>query len=420
MAATEWSAEVNEAATLDFTRLINRLASQLLEHSSTFEAFVAEMPGVRPDEALAALRAIGSADAERLIADAAIDHAGAIIDQCALLPLPHPLDSEFRFDAPTAAHMASTLVESTRDGDEILLIGVPSVAIEIASMDVDRRIRFLGPDDCVSAAVRRAFDSERLLVDQGVGRSAAAALLDPPWYVEPMAELVRVCAAGCRVGAAVTLVLPPIGTRPEISLDRSEILDVASEAGLVRTGVDCTVSYRTPLFELAAMERQGIARLRSWRSGEAIGFVANGSTKQVRWAAPRPTELSVTGIRLRLVPGGGAGGEKLTPVDRHEVFASVSARAPGRTLATLWTTTNRAFTVDPSFAHAALQAIARKPEVLHSGFYLPENDLSRNPGVATHDRLIHQLVELVGREVHDARRLVGDGAWLKTELEWRS
>ena len=36
------------------------------------------------------------------------------------------------------------------------------------------------------------------------------------------------------------------------------------------------------------------------------------------------------------------------------------------------------------------------------------------PCVAADDRLIHQLVELVGRELDDARRLVGDGAWLMT------
>ena len=403
----------------DFRSFIDGLAIELAGHSPTFEAFVAALPGVLPDEALAALQRIGDSSARRLIADAARDRAGALVDQCALLPLPHPLDSEFRFDAASASILAASLIENTKDGDEILLIGVPSVAVELAAYNAARVIRFLGPDNCVTDAVRAAFQGQRIELEQGSGGTAAAALLDPPWYPQPMDELIGVCASGLRRGALVTLVMPPIGTRPEIALDRSSFFAAANRHGLEQTGTEGPVCYRTPLFELAAMERQGIARLTNWRRGEAVEFVMNADAPFKAWVRPRPLEFSVRGIRLRLTNGGTRGSASLTPIGGHEVFPSVSTRAPGRARASLWTTTNRAFEVESRAAQHALSELSRRPELWHLRFTPAENGLETNQYVDTSTKLIHQLVELVGREIDDARRLVGDGAWLETVMDWR-
>ena len=406
----------------EFVAFVDELAMKLVDHAPTFQAFVAALPGVFPDEALAALRRLGGPNAERLAADAATDRAGDLIDQCAMLPLPHPIDSEFRFDEATARILAKTLVEATRAGDEILLIGVPSVAIELGAMDVDRQIRFLGPDNSVTDAVRAAFRDERLILTQGPGRTAAAALVDAPWYVDPMVDLIEVCAHGCRDRALVTLTFPRLGTRPGIAADRAAFFGAAASAGLLpRSGFD-PVCYRTPLFELAALEQCGIGRLPSWRRGDALQFVATPDVASRRWVQPRATELTAFGIRLRLIPASEAGGSRLEPVYAHEVFPSVSSRAPRRSRATLWTTTNRAFAVDPDLTRRALGQIAYRSngDVLHLRFAEPESELSYSSNVAPVEGLIHQLTELVGREMHDARRLVGDGAWLKTGMDWRS
>jgi hypothetical protein len=417
---------MNEAVSVsaenrDFVDFVDGLAATLAPHSPTFEALVAALPGVLPHEALAALRRMGGCHAERLAEDAVTDRAGATIDQGALLPLPHPLDSEFRFDETTARILAEALVCSTRAGDEILLIGVPSVAVELGRMHVDRQIRFLGPDNIVTDAVSAVVGDQRLRLGQGPGGTAAAALLDPPWYARPMNDLIHVAAAGCRAGAVITLIVPPLGTRPEIAADRSIYLQSAINAGLTPTGASGPACYRTPLFELAAMERQGIARLPSWRRGEALEFIVDGEIRSAAWTAPRAVEFSAAGIRLRLVRGEARGGPLLQPIESHEVFSSVSARAERRSLATLWTTANRAFAIDYDLAHAALAHIAdAHRDLLHLRLSERENDLEKVQRVAAADELIHQLIELIGREANDARRLAGDGAWLMTEMDWRS
>jgi hypothetical protein len=63
--------------------------------------------------------------------------------------------------------------------------------------------------------------------------------------------------------------------------------------------------------------------------------------------------------------------------------------------------------------------IARHPDVLQMGFSSSEIDPALVSGIAVGGGLIHQLSELIGRETADARRLVGDGAWLETAMEWR-
>ena len=97
----------------DFDAFIDLHARASARSASTFEEYVRSLPGILPDEALAALRRIDGEHAARLAADACVDRAGATLDQCRQLPLPHPLDSEFRFDEPTADMLARSLVDTT-------------------------------------------------------------------------------------------------------------------------------------------------------------------------------------------------------------------------------------------------------------------------------------------------------------------
>jgi hypothetical protein len=344
------------------------------------------------------------------------------LDQGQSLPLSHPLDSEFRFDEETAARLANSLVTATRNGDEILLVGTPTLAVALAGTSVDRRVRFVGPNDCVTAAVAAAFEPDRLVLGESGGPRAAAAVVDPPWYARSVHAMLGVCARGCRVGAPVLMVVPPVGTRPDAAYDRQAFLGIANRLGLRETSTIATAHYRTPLFELAAMERQGIARLGYWRRGDVVELVVHDApTPLSDTPVHEASELTIGGIRVRLTPSAGVRPPLLVPISEEEVFPSVSSRAPGRAGANLWTSGNRAFGVNFDDAHAAMAEIAHRAErVLQGRLTIDRNDLDRLIGVAPSNPLIHQLVELLGRELDDARRLVGDGAWLESVVGWRS
>jgi hypothetical protein len=403
-----------------FRAWVDRLVVAAAPRCPTFEALVLALPGVLPDEALASLRRHPGGACDRLALDASTDRCGSVVDQVADLPLPHPLDSEYRFDAPTADALAAALVDATRPGDEILLVGTPSVALSLARAGVDRRLRFVGSDDCVTAALAEAC-GDALVIGAGIERSAAAAVVDPPWYQAPVAAMTAIAAARARPGAPVWLVVPTAGARPGADVDRAAFLQTAGGLGLGSPGRGLAVRYRSPLFELAVLACQGVGRLSAWRTGEAVLLVAGDAAAAPTAVArpPRPCELTVRGVRLRVVAGD-AGGETLTPLVEGEVFPSVSSRAPGREGATLWTSGNRAFRVDPALARAALAGLwAASGHLWPEGLRSMGNDRSAFSGVARAEGLIQDLAGLIEREVSEARRLVGDGAWRETAMDWR-
>lgn len=409
-----------------FETFVDQFAAAAAPRCETFGQLVGALPGVLPNETLASLRRLSRTSGDwqhldRLVADAKRDWAPASLDQGRGLPLPHPLDSEFRFDEETVARLAGALVAATRDGDEILLVGTPTVAMALAEMPVNRRVRFVGPDDCVTAAVAAAFEPDHLVLGEGGVPSAAAALIDPPWYVGPVQTMLGICARCCSIGAPVWMVVPPVGTKAEAAYDRQVFIGIARRLGLRPTSATATALYRTPLFELAAMERQGIARLGSWRRGDVVELVVHEAPRLSNVPVREACELTIGGVRLRLLALGGGGPAMLTPIARGEVYPSVSSRAPGRALANLWTSGNRAFVVNADCARAAMAELARRADrVLQGRLTVDRNDLDRLAAVAPSNRLIHQLIELLGRELDDARRLVGDGAWLETAMGWRS
>jgi hypothetical protein len=409
-----------------FETFVDRFAAAAAPRCKTFGQLVGALPGVVPDETLASLRRLSRGSRnwqhlDRLVADAKRDRAPAILNQGHGLPLPHPLDSEFRFDEETALRLTGALVAATRDGDEILLVGTPTVAMALAATPVDRRVRFVGPDDCVTAAVAAAFDPDHLVLGDSGVPSAAAALIDPPWYLGPVQTMLGVCARCCSIGAPVWMVVPPVGTKAEAEHDRQVFIGIARRLGLRTTSATATALYRTPLFELAAMERQGIARLGSWRRGDVVELVVQEARTLSDAPVREACELTIGGVRLRLAAMGGGGPPVLKPIVCGEVYPSVSSRAPGRSLANLWTSGNRAFVVNADCARAAMAELARMADrVLRGRLTVDRNDLDRLSAVAPSNRLIHQLIELLGRELDDARRLVGDGAWLETAMGWRS
>lgn len=408
-----------------FATWLNNLASEAVGSAASFAHFVRLLPGVPPDQALACLNRMSasseSGQVQFLLADAAIDHAPQFLDQCARLPLPHPADSEFRFDDSTAHRLAAQLVSHTKDGDEILLVGTPTVALALNDLHIDRHIRFVGSDDCVTDALRDALPANVIRFGAAAGRTASIALVDPPWYAEPMRGMISICAHSVRLRGAVWIVMPAVGTKEDAAYDRLDFMRFAEKCGLRQSGLSAEVTYRTPLFELAASEQQGIARLENWRRADVLELNVQEEVEiPSLQPPPRPIELTADGLRLRLANCTQKRPLRLVPISTHEVFPSVSFRAPGRHTASLWTSGNRAFDVDATTAFAALSAIS----TLNDGVLLrrltpPQNTTQPNKDVEITNQLIHEFLELIDREKSDARRLVGDGAWLGTAKGWK-
>ena len=396
---------------------IDALVLSASTRTTSFGKLVRGLPGVSPQEAIQSLRRIGSTATRCLADDAALDHVSGVIDQWRELPLPHPLDSEFRFSPSSADELAQELVNATSPGDDILLVGAPTVALALSAMNVDRHIQFVGPNDCVTDAVRSHLPDR---ADEP-GQSAAA-LFDPPWYQHDVEVMADICANACRPGATLLMATPRAGSRPSARSDIQTFTEAAHCRGFATAGLPSIVNYRTPLFELACMEQQGLGRLADWRTGTMLRFERTDANAHSSPLPPSgPVELTVDGVRLRLLSVAYAGPRHLTPIAASDVFPSVSTRAPHRHSANLWTSGNRAFAIDSQLATVALQTVARDfglghpapPAACQATLFRGSESLAD----ATH--LIHAFHQLIERELSDARRLVGDGAWSKIR-RWQS
>lgn len=411
------------AAAREHRRLVDRLLADAVPGVDCFAALLPSMQGAGPADVLLGLRRMRDnpdlrAAAEALLLDASTrSKLQPTVDQPAALPLPHPLDSEWRFAPTCVEEIVGRLLDATSPGDELLLVGTPSVAVALSRTDADRTIRFVGPDDLISAEVRRLFEGDPRLV-RGDGTKAAAAVVDPPWYGGPFGEMLAVCARGCRRAAPVLTVMPRTATRPGMAGDLDDVLATAGTLGLQPTGADTfEVCYRTPLFEARALERGGVRPdLGEWRRGDCVTLVRSGHepVPVARTARQEHVELMLDGCRVRLTLGAGPARAELSPVEDDEVSASVSARSPTRRSANLWTTSNRALRVNEDACLLAFAAIADR-----EGIVLPPRLTHRRIESIDRDRvesnvnLIHSIHELFARETADAARLVGDGSWLR-------
>jgi hypothetical protein len=402
-----------------FDAFVDRAVHAAAATATDFADLLVRLPGIGPTDALRAL-AVDRADTDyaRLRDNArALSVPDGPFDQGADLPLPHPLDMEWRFSQETVQSLLDQAVDLTSDGDAILLLGVPSIAAAARRTTADRQFLVTGEDNVICEALERATTGDARFVHRPNGRLAAAAIIDPPWYIDAYAEMLGSCSARCAADASVLLALPPIGVRPSAEADRSAMLAIAAAAGFAVTEERQQVGYRTPLFEIAAWRAAGIgAWLPDWRTGEMIRIVKRRAPAGVVPVPLKPPafELTLEGVRLKLLLDR-AGPATVAPIVEGEVLPSVSARLPGRDRASLWTSSNRAFAVDSELAFAAMTAVAQA-----RGIVLPERlsstriDSADSTAIDAIRALTHQIDRLAMREIAIAGEILGDGAWLRT------
>ena len=388
---------------------------------SSFAELVSRLEGRHPSEILSELEVrpasnddIGTITAE-MIRDARERAPGARLPQGEGLALPHPLDAEWRFTEAVAEMLLHLAVSETRDRDPILLMGVPSVVLAAARSCFDRQFWTLGEPNVITETLNISTREDRRFL-QGTpnASSVAAAILDPPWYVNQYSSMLGEAAGYCRPGACILISSPPGGARPNIASDLKQIRRAAATAGLrVLTEEKGALRYRTPFFEMAAMRAAGVgAWLPDWRAGDLLHYVRTRPAV-VGPSTPVPTafELTLAGIRLRLLPRPSGAGMRLIPIWTGEVFPSVSARAPRRSDANLWTSGNRAFAIDPTIALIAMATIA-SDQGLWPKRLNPQKRMAANfRQIDATRQVIYELTELAKREFTEAESLVGAESW---------
>lgn len=263
---------------------------------------------------------------------------------------PHPLDFDWRFDAPTIAKLCA-LVRARN----VLALGAPSVARCIEASGG----RVLLVDRQPVQNVRNHLVADVLTLDMPEG-GFDIAIADAPWYPRDLVDWVSVGARAVGAGGQVLMSIWPPETRPTAADDLSRVMaEFRDWADATLLPIELT--YEAPPFELVAMsisKNEPLAR--SPRHGRLVRLEVRrqpqAPTRRARPALWHRFFLDGYQLAVRL---GVPNAQSLVaphPEAKEWLWPFVSARAPGRDQIGIWSSAGEVAQVgDPKHLISVLQ-----------------------------------------------------------------
>lgn len=331
-----------------------------------FGSLLSVLPGVYPTEALASLGrlSLGTDVAAKLaarMARSACQNHRAVTNYspASRLPVPHPLDFEWRFAKQAANLLLNECDAVIDDGEVVALLGSPSLIPEASERGNRLGLIVLDSNEEMTTFLREHYPSVStrrcdILRDELPAASAGAVVADPPWYPEHLHAFMWACCDLCKIGGYIFVGIPPVGTRPGIAAEREEFFAWTGSLGLDLIRIDQgMLPYRTPLFERNSLRSAGIYNVPSvWRRGDLAVFrrteVAVISRPEPPSAGDHSTSwveerLGRVRVRLREPTVVSFDDPTLHSVLEGDILPSVSRRDPRRKQADVWTSGNRIF-----------------------------------------------------------------------------
>lgn len=350
---------------IEFSRFVDREVLAIANAGvKSFAETLRRLPSVYPTELLASIDRLAR---RRAISPQWIDTVRSEATQPtsnwqegrSLLPLPHPLDFEWRYSSDSSRDLLHLAIDLTPPEGHVLLYGTPGLAVEALSLSLNRRISFLGEDNVVTQRLTLLNQTVGSPLTIGFSRngvpqaSADVVLVDPPWYMDFIGPMLRATAVACRPEGIVLISLPPIGTRPTAGVERATIDQIAMRLGFDL--LDCqplAIDYDTPFFERNALAAAGVHSPARWRRGDLLVLrrvrSVSCSSKFVSHGQQDWIEASIDRMRLFVRSDNVAvtGNRGLVSLIDGDILPSVSRRDPRRRYAQVWTSGNRVFQTD--------------------------------------------------------------------------
>jgi hypothetical protein len=305
-------------------------------------------------------------------------HRQAPDDLDEILPLPHPLDYEWRFDPRARLMLAQRCEQLAGTYGSIALLGTPTLAPALRGRAGG--VLLLDTNACILSALA---DAGQLSTIQWVATDiatfnppwqwrhrATVVVCDPPWYPDGFATFLWAAAQLVCPGGTVLISVPDVLTRPSVADELGDLRSLARHLRLAVSAIEpCAVRYRTPFFEYRALRASGVRLVPlDWRAGTLWHLSSTGTAPATSFgrrsgpaADDAATEITFDGVRLRILhhrpvlPGTLA----LWPVVQGDTLPTVSRRHPARGSVSLWTSGNTVLScADPDLAGRLLSQIA--------------------------------------------------------------
>lgn len=274
------------------------------------------------------------------------------------LPLPHPLDYEWRYEIHTRALLAERCRQIADNSGLIALLGTPTLAPQFSTYGSG--VLLIESNAALLAALSDAHllgrveceaeDLSTFIPPRRWSHRASVVVCDPPWYPETIVLFLRTAAQLVRPGGTVLLSVPDVLTRPSVARELHDLRGIAR--GLQLALVESTrqiLRYRTPFFEFRALRAAGLSVIPlNWRAGTLWEFTSIGiareafTTGRKTPSASSSINVTIQGVRFRVTPTrpGRLGALSLQSVIPGDTLPTVSSRHPARSAANLWTSGN--------------------------------------------------------------------------------
>lgn len=382
----------------------------------SLESVLAALPGVYPSVALDALARLGVPIDS--IGTGALPQPSGLADTTSLppLPVPHPLDYDWRFHEQAITNLLAHIDAATKGGDTVLFLGTPSLMRATLAMQpvytpvlVEGNpvmIHWFGLYAASATVYHREIGREPLPPITG-----AVVVADPPWYEEHVIAFLQAAAQLCQPGGIVLLSAPPLGTRPGMTAEWMRVRAHSRRMGLrFQRRERAALLYHTPPFEQHALIAAGVpVGERPWRRGDLIVFTRSaedtGMTALGTITEPTWDEVCIDSIRIRIRPRRSAIIDpRLVSMVPGDCLPSVSRRDPRRSAIDVWTSSNRVFgCANPSALAAILQAYRAGISPLVAVRRLASRPLTSREAAAVH--VAHdQIATLVQTEKRETKQ----------------
>lgn len=267
------------------------------------------------------------------------------------LPIPHPLDFDWRFTNATRQSLSDELLDA---GSRLTILGAPSLWLSLRDRKPSTRLCLFDANPLIVTSVSDIEAQEvsimNLLADPFEDVTSDIVFADPPWYPEHLKAFSWVGSSLLGERGVLYLSVPPGGTRPGVARERAELLAWTSKLGLTRRCIRSGVlAYAMPPFERAALSAAGILPFvpHDWRRGDLIVFERTGDIQVSRpLVHEKPwSERTFDGIRIKIdvsAPPTGTDPSLISIID-GDVLTSISRRDDRRGAVHVWTSGNRVF-----------------------------------------------------------------------------
>ncbi len=403
-----------------FDRRIDRWVRHALAHGCTsLDQIIGALPGVYPSIVRDSIRRLASHGHGSVRLDTVQEvlwpTPSAGVSHTIALPIPHPLDYDWRFSDAAVAYLLRTSAALAAPGATIALLGTPSIMRAVIEEPPPYQFVLVEANSAITTCLAAAAPTARI-VQSDIGRdrlpdlTAAVIIADPPWYKEYIRSFLWAACRLCQINGTILMSVPPVGTRPGIALEWERTLLWAEQLGLALVRLEPNaIEYRTPPFERNALRAEGLGTLSPyWRQGNLAIFMRQ-DVRRVR-RPPLPAhdgqweEVQVDGVRIRLRRRvvGGFSDPLLIPLVSGHVLSSVSRRDPRRQQADVWTSGNRIFACRGT---ALLTTIIRSIASGQSSVAAIQEQIER-PLIMAEQSLvacaIRQMTRLIAHEQRDA------------------